>query len=58
MIGEQLELYDQSKLRSDEVYRKLVVPKIVGEVLKSANYSVSGKSVANRVCALIMMKDD
>jgi hypothetical protein len=31
-----------------------VVPKIVGEVLKSTNHSVSGKGVANRVYALIM----
>ena len=54
MIKEQLKLHDQSKLRADEAYRKLVVPKIVGEVLKSTNHSISGKSVADRVCALIM----
>jgi glutamyl-tRNA(Gln) amidotransferase subunit E len=58
MIAEQLELYDQSRLRSDEAYRKHVVPKIVGEVLKSTNHSISGKGVANRVYALIMKGDD
>jgi Glu-tRNA(Gln) amidotransferase subunit E-like FAD-binding protein len=58
MIAEQLELCDQSRLRSDEAYRKHVVPKIVGEVLKSTNHSISGKGVANRVYALIMKGDD
>lgn len=58
MIKEQLKLHDQSKLRADEAYRKLVVPKIVGEVLKSTSHSISGKSVADRVCALIMKGDD
>ncbi|MCJ7767312.1 hypothetical protein MUP79_02850, partial [Candidatus Bathyarchaeota archaeon] len=54
MIAEQLELHDQSRLRSDEAYRMRVVPKIVGEVLKATNHSVSGKGVANRVYVLIM----
>jgi glutamyl-tRNA(Gln) amidotransferase subunit E len=58
IIAKQLELYDQSRLRTEEAYRKLVVPKIVGEVLKSTNHSVSGKGVANRVCALIMKESD
>ena len=53
MIAKQLELYDQSRLRSDEAYRKVVVPKIVGEILKSVNHSIQGKDVANRVYALI-----
>jgi hypothetical protein len=58
LIAKQLELYDMSRLRSEEAYRKLMVPKIVGEVLRSTNHSVSGKGVANRVCALIMKEGD
>jgi glutamyl-tRNA(Gln) amidotransferase subunit E len=52
IIQERLSLFEVSKIVSDPVYRKRVVPKIVGEVLKSVNYSVEGKIIAKRVQAL------
>ena len=42
LVLEQLGAYETSKLRSDEAYRRHAVPKIVGEVLKSVGYSVTG----------------
>jgi Glu-tRNA(Gln) amidotransferase subunit E-like FAD-binding protein len=53
IIAEQLRLHDQPRLRSDEAYRKFMVPKIVGEVLKSVGFSVSGKLAADKVHSLI-----
>jgi len=53
IIAEQLRLHDQPRLRSDEAYRKFMVPKIVGEVLKSVGFSVSGKLAADQVHSLI-----
>lgn len=52
IIQERLSLFEASKIVSDPVYRKRVVPKIVGEVLKSVNYSVEGKMIVKRVQAL------
>jgi Glu-tRNA(Gln) amidotransferase subunit E-like FAD-binding protein len=53
LVLEQLEAYETSKLSSDEAYRKYAVPKIVGEVLKSVDYSVTGENVVKRIHALI-----
>ncbi len=58
IITEHLKLHDISRLRVDETYRELVLPKIVGRVLKSTNRPFSGKNVAKRVYALIMKEDD
>ena len=53
LILQKLRLFDKIKTRSDEDYRKIVTPKIVGEVLKSINHSVSGKEVADKIHSLI-----
>ncbi len=52
IIQERLSLFEGSKIVSDPAYRKRVVPKIVGEVLKSVNYSVEGETIVKRVQAL------
>jgi glutamyl-tRNA(Gln) amidotransferase subunit E len=52
IIQERLSLFEASKIVSDPAYRKRVVPKIVGEVLKSINYSVEGKMIVKRIQAL------
>ena len=52
IIQERLSLFEGSKIVSDPVYRKRVVPKIVGEVLKLVNYSVEGERIVKRVQAL------
>jgi glutamyl-tRNA(Gln) amidotransferase subunit E len=53
LILRKLRLFDEVKIRSDETYRKKALPKIVGEVLKSINRSVSGKKVAEKIHALV-----
>jgi glutamyl-tRNA(Gln) amidotransferase subunit E len=52
IIQEQLSFFEGSKIASDPSYRKRVLPKIVGEVLKSVNYSVEGQRIVKRVQAL------
>jgi Glu-tRNA(Gln) amidotransferase subunit E-like FAD-binding protein len=53
IILQRLTLFDSSRILSDEAYRKLAVPRIVGEVLKSVNYSVRGEKVVEEIHALI-----
>jgi Glu-tRNA(Gln) amidotransferase subunit E-like FAD-binding protein len=53
LIHKQLNAYDSRKLRSDEPYRKRVVSKMVGEVLKAVGYSVEGKKIADKISDLI-----
>lgn len=53
LVSKKLGLYEPSKLSSDEAYREHVVPKIVGEVLKSVDYSVTGENVMKRIHALL-----
>jgi glutamyl-tRNA(Gln) amidotransferase subunit E len=53
IVLQKLQLFDEDKMRSDENYRILVKPKIVGEVLKVVNHSVSGKRIAEKIDALI-----
>jgi glutamyl-tRNA(Gln) amidotransferase subunit E len=53
LILQKLRLFDKAKIQSDKSYMKTAVPKIVGEVLKSVNYCVSGKEVADKICVLI-----
>jgi len=53
LIRQQLKLHDQTKLRTDEPYRKIVIPKMVGAILKTTNYSVQGKKVADKINNLI-----
>lgn len=52
-IRQKLRLFDKAKIQSDESYMKTAVPKIVGEVLKSVNYCVSGKEVTDKIYVLI-----
>jgi Glu-tRNA(Gln) amidotransferase subunit E-like FAD-binding protein len=53
LILKKLNIFDVSRARFDEAYRRIVVPKAVGEVLKAANRSVSGELVAEKIRALI-----
>jgi glutamyl-tRNA(Gln) amidotransferase subunit E len=53
LIRRQLKMQDMAKLRKDETYRNIMIPKIVGAVLKAVNYSVEGKKVAKQVQTLI-----
>jgi glutamyl-tRNA(Gln) amidotransferase subunit E len=53
LILGQLSMYDVSKILSDEAYRAIAVPKIVGEVLKSVNHSVAGKKIMEKISILI-----
>jgi glutamyl-tRNA(Gln) amidotransferase subunit E len=53
LILQKLRLFDEAKIRSDKNFRKAAVPKVVGEVLKSVNHSVSGKEVVGKIHALI-----
>ena len=53
LILQKLNIFDVSRARFDEAYRRIVVPKAVGEVLKAANRSVSGELVAEKIRALI-----
>jgi glutamyl-tRNA(Gln) amidotransferase subunit E len=53
LILKKLNAFDATRVRSDKVYREIVVPKTVGEVLKAVNYSLSGRTVADKINALI-----
>jgi len=53
LILRQLSIYDVSKILSDQAYREIVLPKIVGEVLKSVNHSVAGKKIMEKISILI-----
>jgi glutamyl-tRNA(Gln) amidotransferase subunit E len=53
LILQKLRIFGEAKIQSDDDYRKSAVPKIVGEVLKSVNRSVSGKEVADKLHVLI-----
>jgi Glu-tRNA(Gln) amidotransferase subunit E-like FAD-binding protein len=54
---EKMRLFDIGKVFSDEAYRKLVVPKIVGEILKALNYSLEGKRVVEKINNLIEQEE-
>ena len=53
LIQQQLKAQDLTKLQTDETYRKIMIPKIVGEVLKAANYSVEGMKVTEQINNII-----
>jgi glutamyl-tRNA(Gln) amidotransferase subunit E len=53
LAQKQLGRFDLAKIRSDEAYRKAVVPKIVGGVLESTSHSVEGRLVLEKVHSLI-----
>jgi Glu-tRNA(Gln) amidotransferase subunit E-like FAD-binding protein len=53
LITQKLHFFDEAKIRSDRNYRKFVAVKIVGEVLKTVNYSVSGRMIAEKIDGLI-----
>jgi glutamyl-tRNA(Gln) amidotransferase subunit E len=52
LILKQILGYDVGKIYSDETYRKRVVPKIVGEVLKHVSNSLAGKEIMERAMQL------
>lgn len=58
IVLQKLNSFDRHRLLTDRTYRKLTVPKIAGEVLKSVKYSVTGKTVAKMINALINSKVD
>jgi len=53
LIQQQLKLYDQTKLRTDEAYRKIAIPRMVGAILKNINYNVQGNRIADRITNLV-----
>lgn len=53
LILSKLKVVDVSRARSDQDYRQIAVPKVVGEVLKAAKYSVAGSVVAEKVNTLM-----
>jgi len=53
LIQQQLKSQDLKKLQKDETYRNIMIPKIVGAVLKAVNHSVEGKKVAEQVQTII-----
>jgi glutamyl-tRNA(Gln) amidotransferase subunit E len=55
-VLKQLNLFGKSKLISDEAYRKIAVPKIVGAILQSINYSVEGKKIVEKIQTLLAGK--
>jgi glutamyl-tRNA(Gln) amidotransferase subunit E len=54
---EKMRLFDVWKLLVDEAYRKFVVPKIVGEILKSVNYSLEGKRIVEKINNLMKQEE-
>jgi len=48
-ILKHLERFDVSRIRSDQAYRKVAVPKIVGAVLEDFNHLLEGKQVLEKV---------
>jgi glutamyl-tRNA(Gln) amidotransferase subunit E len=54
---EKMRLFNVWKLLVDEAYRKFVVPKIVGEILKSVNYSLEGKRIVEKINNLIKQEE-
>jgi glutamyl-tRNA(Gln) amidotransferase subunit E len=53
LIHTQLNRFDPTKMRSDQAYRKVAIPKIVGAVLESINHSVEGSYVLEKVQTII-----
>jgi glutamyl-tRNA(Gln) amidotransferase subunit E len=53
-IQQQLSSQDLTKLRKNKTYRKIMIPKIVGAVLKAVNHSVEGKRITEQVEKLIL----
>jgi glutamyl-tRNA(Gln) amidotransferase subunit E len=53
LIQQQLCSQDMARLHTDETYRKIMIPKIVGAVVKKINYSVEGKTVAEKIQTII-----
>jgi len=49
IILSKIEKYDKNKLKSDVSYRKFILPKIIGAVLKEIKYSEPGKKIAKKI---------
>jgi len=54
LVQLQLKSQDLTKLRKSKTYRKIMIPKIVGAVLKAVNHSLEGKRIAEQVERLIL----
>jgi glutamyl-tRNA(Gln) amidotransferase subunit E len=52
-ILRHFERFDANRIRSDQVYRKVAVPKVVGAVLEALNHSIEGRQVLEKVQTLI-----
>jgi glutamyl-tRNA(Gln) amidotransferase subunit E len=55
-IAKHFERFDVGRIRSDQAYRKASIPKIVGNVLKTLNYSVEGKQVLEKIQTIIKQR--
>jgi len=53
LIQQQLKSQNLTKLQKDETYRNIMIPKIVGAVLKAVNHSVEGKKIAEQIQTII-----
>jgi glutamyl-tRNA(Gln) amidotransferase subunit E len=53
LISSELSLCDLPKVLSDDGYRNLVIPKVVGNVLRSVNFKVEGSEIAKKIQALL-----
>lgn len=53
IISEQLKRFDTDRMRSDETYRKIVVPKIAGAVMELVDHSVEGKRILQIIQTVI-----
>jgi glutamyl-tRNA(Gln) amidotransferase subunit E len=49
LIQQQLKSQDVARLRKNKTYRNIMIPKIVGAVLKAVNHSVEGRRIAKQV---------
>ena len=56
LILKQLESFDASKIRSNREYRRFVLAKIAGAVLKAISYSVRGEVVLEQIKSLVGLR--
>jgi glutamyl-tRNA(Gln) amidotransferase subunit E len=57
LVQKKLEAFNRIRLRSDEAYRKRIIPKIVGEVLIAMSHSIEGKTIAEKINCLLEQED-
>ncbi|MFW9851838.1 MAG: Glu-tRNA(Gln) amidotransferase subunit GatE [Candidatus Thorarchaeota archaeon] len=49
IILSKIKSYDEEKLKTDESYYNLALPKIIGVILKEINYAEKGKVIAEKI---------